>query len=218
MKTSTAARHVRVLLADDHPLLLNGFAGALAHYGINVVGQTVSALEAVEQFKRLRPDVLVLDIRFGDRMTGLQAATAVLEQHPDARIIFLSQFDDDTLVREGYRLGARAFITKDCDPKELAAAIKKVNDGEIYFLPRIAQRLANMAIRGETSPRALLDDRQLDVFVHMARGCTNVEIAEALQLSPKTISNVSQTIKLSLGVSRQADLTRLAVKHGLLEP
>jgi two-component system, NarL family, invasion response regulator UvrY len=217
-KSAADKRRVTVLLADDHPLLLMGFAQALANYEIEVVGQTTSASQAVEDFDRLKPDVLVLDIRFGDRMTGFDTAAAVLQQHPDARIVFLSQFDDDTLIKEAYRLGARAFVTKDRDPKDLAAAIARANESGLFFLPEVAERLAGMAIHGETSPRALLDKRQLEVFTYMARGCTNTEIAAALHLSPKTISNESHAIKLVLGVTRQADLTMLAVKARLIEP
>ncbi|MGB7991831.1 MAG: response regulator transcription factor [Candidatus Methylophosphatis roskildensis] len=220
MKTKTVVPKaaVRVLLADDHPLLLAGFAAVLADYNIDVVGKAASASEAVEKFKRLRPDVLVLDIRFGDDISGLQAAAAVLSDDPDAKVMFLSQFDDVALIREGYRVGARAYVIKNRDPQELATAIVMVNDGELFFQPDIAQQLANIAIRGESSPSALLDKRQLEIFVQMARGKTNAEIADSLGLSPKTISNESQAIKVALGMDRPADLTRLAIKHGLLQP
>lgn len=216
--SATDRQRLTVLFADDHPLLVMGFAQALADYQVEVVGQASSASQAVKEFERLKPDVLVLDIRFGSGMTGLEAASEVLSRHPDAKIVFLSQFDDDTLIKEAYRLGARAFITKDSPPKDLADAIAKASEGGLYFLPTVAERLANIAIHGETSPRAVLNKRYLEIFTYMARGYTNNEIAEAMHLSPKTISNASHAIKGILGVTRQADLTMLAIKARLIEP
>ena len=213
----TPAHGIHVLLADDHPLLLSGFARSLADYGIEVVGQTRSADAAVEQYGELKPDVVVLDIRFGDKHTGFDAARAILDEHPDARIVFLSQFDEDTLIKQAYRLGARAFVTKECDPEVLATAIGRAHAGEQFFLPSVAERLAQMAIRGDKSPQSILDARELTVFKLMAQGQTNEEIAVALSLSSKTISNTSKTIKDKLDVTRQADITILAVRHGLIE-
>lgn len=211
-------KSIRVVLADDHPLLLSGFARSLADYGIEVIGQTGTPEDAVNKYRELVPDVLVLDIRFGEKLTGLDAAKEVLKQFPDAHIVFLSQFDQDSLLKEAYRLGGRAFITKSCDPAQLAAAIARVHTGELYFLPQVAERLANLAIRGDTSPQALLEAREVEVFKLMAQGLTNVEIGARLGLSPKTISNISQTVKEKLGIHKAADITRLAVKHGLIEP
>jgi two-component system, NarL family, invasion response regulator UvrY len=142
----------------------------------------------------------------------------MMAAHPDANIVFLSQFDQDALIKETYRLGARAFVTKDCDPTDLAIAVRRANDGEIYFMPQIAERLANLSVRGDMSPQSVLDERGLEIFKLMAEGLTNVEIAEKLDLSQKTISNVSQAVKEKLGIHRPALITKLAVKHGLIEP
>lgn len=212
------AKPIRVLLADDHPLLLAGFTMSLGTHGIEVVGQTGVPEDVVSQYRQLNPDVVVLDIRFGDKLTGLDVARAVLEKFRDAKIVFLSQFDQDNLIKEVYRLGARAFITKGCDPLQLATAIKRAHEGELYFLPRVAERLAYLSIQGDTSPQSLLDAREIEVFIYMAQGMTNAEIADKLDLSIKTISNISQTVKEKLGIHRAADITRLAVKHGLIEP
>ena len=88
----------------------------------------------------------------------------------------------------------------------------------MYFLPHIAERLANLSVRGDESPQSLLNERDLEIFKLMAEGLTNAEIAERLDLSLKTISNVSQAIKEKLGVHRPAYITKLAVKHGLIAP
>jgi len=214
----TATDLLRVCLADDHPVLMTGFAVALSDFGMEVVGQSRTPDDAVEKYRELAPDVLVLDIRFGGRKTGLDAAKEILSQFPNAKIVFLSQFDSDSLIMEAYKIGGYAFVTKDCEPNDLAAAIQKAHKGERFFLPAIAERLAVLSIRGDTSPLALLDARELDVLKFIAQGLTNVQIAERLGLSLKTISNTSQSVKDKLGTQRIADITLLAVKHGLIEP
>ena len=215
---NNASTAIRVMLADDHPIVMSGFAMSLEGEGMHVVAQVKTPQEALEHYAQLLPDVLILDIRFGAQLTGLDAAKQVLAQFPKARLIFLSQFDQDSLIKEAYRLGARAFVTKDCDPSELALAVSRAHAGELYFMPSIAERLANLSVRGDASPQSLLDERELAIFVSMAEGLTNAEIAEKLDLSTKTISNISQSVKERLGIHRPADITRLAVKHGLISP
>jgi DNA-binding NarL/FixJ family response regulator len=209
---------IRVLLADDHPIVMTGFAMSLQGQGLDVVGQARTPQEALQQYHALRPDVAVLDLRFGEQLTGLDVAKQILAAHPGAAIVFLSQFDQDALIKESYRIGGRAFITKDCDPADLAAAVRRAHQGELYFLPAIAERLANLSVRGELSPQSQLDERALEIFTLMAEGLTNAEIAEKLDVSTKTISNISQAVKEKLGVHRPATITRLAVRHGLIEP
>lgn len=208
---------IKVLLADDHPLIMAGFETVLDGYGVKVVGKTTTPEEALTLFEEKKPDVLVLDIRFGEKMTGLDVAKEILKKFPNANIIFLSQYDQDSLIREAYRLGARAFLTKGCTGDDLANAIKQAQQGEKFFLPEVAERLANIAIQGDISLRSKLDEREFAVFEYMAQGLTNNEIAEKMNLSPKTISNTSQTVKEKLGVHRPADITRLALKHGLID-
>jgi len=209
---------IRIMLADDHPVVMTGFAMSLEGPDMEVVAQARTPEEALQQYAAVQPDVLILDIRFGGQLTGLDIARQVFEQSPAARIVFLSQFDQDSLIKEAYRIGARAFITKDCDPEELAAAVRRAQDGELYFMPAIAERLASLSVRGDASPQSLLDERSLEIFRMMAEGLTNAEIAEQLDVSSKTISNTSQAIKDKLGVFRAADITRLAVRHGLIQP
>jgi DNA-binding NarL/FixJ family response regulator len=209
---------IRVMLADDHPIVMTGFAMSLQGQGLEVVAQARTPEEALAQFQQLAPDVIVLDIRFGEQLTGLDVAKQILARTPDAAIVFLSQFDQDSLIKGTYRLGGRAFMTKDCDPADLAAAVRRAHEGELYFLPQIAERLANLSVRGDASPQSQLDERALEIFTLMAEGLTNAEIAEKLDVSTKTISNISQAVKEKLGVHRPAYITRLAVKHGLIEP
>ena len=206
---------IRVMAADDHPLITQGLGGALQPYDIEVVEPVANGAEVVTKFLELRPDVLILDLRIG-AIRGLDVARDLLVAAPKARIVFYSQFDQDHIVREAYRIGGKAFTTKSTDTKLLAHAIIAVHGGETYFLPEIAGRLALLSVRGDESPQAILGEREFIVFKKMAEGLTNAEIAEELNLSLKTIGIVIHSVKETLNVHRTADLTRLALKHQLI--
>jgi DNA-binding NarL/FixJ family response regulator len=214
---TTEETPIRVLLADDHPIVMAGFAMSLKGQGILVVGQAKTPEQTLDQFERLQPDVAIIDIRFGEHMSGFDVAKTLLQKHPQARIIFLSQFDQDSFIKEAYSLGGRAFVTKDCEAEELAQAVRKVHRGELAFIPSIAERLANLSVQKDSSPQSLLDKRALAIFTLIAEGLTNAEIAEQLDISIKTVSNTSQIIKEKLGVARQADITKMAFKFGLIQ-
>lgn len=209
---------LRVLLADDHPIVMSGFALSLQSKGIEVIGQVTTPNEAVESYGKLKPDVLMMDLRFGEKLTGLDAAKTILERDPKANILFLSQFDQDALIKQTYSIGGRGFLTKDINAGDLAQAVADASRGETYFLDRIAKRLANLSVKGDQSPGAVLDAREFEIFLLTAKGRTNQEMADLLGLSQKTISNVTHQLKEKLGTNRNADLTLLAVKHGYVEP
>jgi len=211
-------KSITVLIADDHPMIIEGLASALKREGVQRVAEACTTADVIPEFERSRPDVVVLDIRFGEAMTGLDVARDLLARHSEARIVFYSQFDQDEIIKEAYRLGGKAFITKNASPGELATAIRQAHAGNIHFMNTIANRLALIGVRGDESPQSRLAPRELAVFTMMAQGLMNAEIAERLSLSVKTISNVSQAIKDQLGVHRPADITLLAVKHGLITP
>lgn len=213
-----ATAPMRVLLADDHPIVMSGFALSLKSKGIEVIGEVTTPKEAVESYEKLQPDVLMMDLRFGEKLTGLDAAKTILERYPKANILFLSQFDQDSLIKQTYSIGGRGFLTKDISAADLAQAVSDAGRGETYFLDRIAKRLANLSVKGDQSPGAVLDTREFDVFLLTAKGRTTQEISDQLGLSPKTISNVAHSLKEKLGTNRIADLTLLAVKHGYIEP
>lgn len=210
---------ISVMIADDHPLIVEGLTSVLARHGLSVIGSTHDASAVTPAYSASKPDVLVLDLRFGEgAIGGLDVLQSLLAAHPDAKVIIYTQFDQDEVVREAYKRGAKAFVTKNTDPSELAETILRVSKGETVFLPSIATRLALMSVRGDESPVSRLQPREVEVFKLMAQGLTNVEIAERMNLSPKTISTTSQSIKDQLGIHRAADITLLAVKCGLIEP
>jgi two-component system invasion response regulator UvrY len=209
---------IRVLIADDHPLIIEGLTTVLSRHDVEVVATATTAEEVPLRFAETSPEVLLLDVRFGGKISGLDIARNILAMSPQARVLFYSQFDQAELLREAYRIGAMGFVTKNTAPSVLADAIRQVHSGKTFFLPEIAERLALAGVRGDESPANKLDAREFEVFRKMAAGHTNAEIAEAMALSPKTISTTSQSIKDKLGVSRPADITLLAVKHQLINP
>lgn len=207
----------RVFIADDHPLIIEGLRAALVRFGIEVVGEATTADTIVASHEACRPDVAVLDVRFGPGMTGLDVARDLLRIDPGARIVFHSQFDQDEMIREAYQIGGYSFVTKNMPLEMLVHSIHMAYAGKTHFAPEIAERLALMVVRGDESPRSKLDARELEVFSLMARGFTNAEISEQMSLSGKTISTTSQSIKDKLGVSRPADITLMAVRHRIIE-
>jgi two-component system, NarL family, invasion response regulator UvrY len=208
---------IRLLLADDHPLVVDGLAAALERAGFRVVAKVNSAEQIATAFVSAKPDVAVLDVRFGREATGLEAVRELLKAHAKAKIVIYSQFDDDELVQEAYRAGCSAFVTKDRDAATLGAAIVDAHAGKRYFLPEIAERLAVLGLEAE-SPQSVLGERDLQVFAYLARGLTNAEIAVKMGLSVKTISTISQSIKERFGVQRPAEITLLAYKYKILKP
>lgn len=211
-------KNIRVLIADDHPTILTGLAAGLKRHAITTVGEARTVDEVLPKFQEHRPDVVVLDVRFGEGLTGLDAARALLQADKQARIVFYTQFDSDEVIREAYRIGGLAFLTKQAEPSQVARAIREAAEGREHYPDEIARRLARIGVHGDTSPQAKLDARELHIFTLMAIGRTHLQIAEEVGLSHRQISTIAQTIKDKLGVQHQADITRLAVKHLLIAP
>jgi two-component system, NarL family, invasion response regulator UvrY len=210
--------NITVMLADDHPLLRSGFIEAMGECKeIKVIYSTGNPQDACDAFSRYRPDVVVMDILFKEKMTGLDAIKIILSGNPLARIIVLSQHEQPRLIKEAYQLGALAFVPKDADPEMLIDAIKKAASGKKHFPPEIAQKLAYLTAEHNTDPKALLNQREFDVYQLIARDHTNVEIAEALGLSQKTVNNTLFALRSKLGLRRNTEIAKHALKYGIIQ-
>jgi two-component system invasion response regulator UvrY len=211
---------IRVLIADDHPLVASALSAGIEDNQITVVGYVARANEVESKFHELKPDVLVLDVRFGPeaKETGLDVARAILAKDPDAKIVFYSQFDSDELIREAYLLGANAFVPKRTPLDDLITALVKVSEEGTYFLPTVASRMAMLSIRRSDSPQSILDARELEVFRCLALGLETAEIAVRMGLAPKTITNVRQAVKRKLNVEHPAKMALMAVNSGVITP
>lgn len=208
---------IRVFLADDHQLLVEGFRHALGDRGIEVVEVAYRLEGLLERYQAIRPDVLVIDVRFENSSnagTGLDACEVILAQEPAAQIIVFSQFDDPYIIEKAYRIGVLAFVLQDESTAVLEEAIRVVASGREFFSPHGAQLLARSSVL-DRNPSKLLDDKEMRVFLLTADGSSLVDTAEALDLSTKTVGNLLRSIKSKLDIESPADFTKLAIRFGL---
>ena len=209
---------IRVLIADDHPLVANALSSGIEDQQITVVGYTESADQVLPKYRELRPDVVVLDIRFGPESSanGLDIARSILAFDRQARVVFYSQFDSDEMLREAYLLGASAFLPKRTPLDDVITALSQVNQHGTYFLPAVATRMAMLSIKRDESPQSLLEERELEVFRYLALGLETNDIAARMKLAPKTITNVRQAVKKKLNEDHPAKLALIAVRSGVI--
>jgi len=205
-------QRITVLLVDDHALVRRGFRRLLEDdAALEVVGEASSGEDAVAQFAALRPRVVVMDSAMPG-MSGIAATRVILEQDPGARVLMLSMHSEETLVRQALATGARGYVLKSALDLDLAAAIKKVDAGEV---------LVDAAISRETRPgdeRTTLTPRELEVLQLICDGLSNREIAAQLGLSANTVAVHRARIMNTLGVHKTAELVMYALQHGLINP
>lgn len=216
MNATTTQARPRVVIADDHPLLVAGFAAALSNKGIDVVSTHDNPLEAVAAYRRLAADVVILDIRFGDGLSGLDVALNAIADDPTTRAILLTQFDQSAVITKSYRGGVLAYITKDMAIDELVRGIEMAAQGKEYLPASIAYRMAKEVMNPEHISVQAFNERELEVLKGIAKGQTNLQIAENLKVSAKTVSNDSMEIKRKLRTRRPAELTQYALRNGLI--
>ena len=215
--------HLTALLADDHEMILSGFKGVLAPHQIDVVAATTSPEEVLPLYEQHRPDLVVLDLRFGNQETGLLTARDLLKRDRTTRVVFYSQFDQMEYIKEAYRLGACAFVTKAQPIQVLVDALRHAHAGKVFVPPQVGEMFLRDALFSEkklpiTELTQALSERELTVFRLMASGLKTKEIATQLNLSLKTISLASQSVKDKLGVHRAVEMAHLAIQHGLITP
>ena len=209
---------IRVLLVDDHAVVRTGFRLLLqAHPETTVVGEADSGESACQRYLELTPDVVVMDLAMPG-MGGLEALRRIRAHHPQARVLALSAHDDPAHARRALREGARGFLSKRSAPEALLEAISAVAAGQRYLDAGLARRLALDEVSGAgKSPVERLSEREFEVFVRLAGGATVQRIAEDLKLSASTVGTHLYNIKQKLGVSNQAELTLIAIRHGLIQ-
>ena len=206
----------RVLLADDHTLVLEGFKKLLEEH-CQVVGSVEDGRSLLDAAKRLRPDIVVLDISM-PQLNGLDAARHLRKIVPHARLIFVTVHADPDYVNQAFKAGASAYLLKRSAGSELASAIEAVQNGNYYVTSLIAKDLVQSAI-SETEPNSgrqnHLPVRQREILQLVAEGRTLKEIASTLGLSPKTVEYHKSKLMEQLGLHTTAELTKYALAHGL---
>ncbi|MEU4238411.1 response regulator transcription factor [Actinoplanes sp. NPDC026619] len=211
----------RVLIADDQALVRAGFRLILTVRGIEVAGEAGDGAQAVEAARRLKPDVVLMDIRM-PAMDGLEAARLTLEHVPGCRVIMLTTFDLDRYVYAALRLGASGFLLKDVTPEHLAAAVRLVNTGDALLAPSITRRLVER-FAAPVSPAAhpelsALTPREREVLTRMGHGLSNAELAQELTLSEATVKTHVARIFMKLNLRDRAQAVVVAYETGLVSP
>lgn len=208
---------IRVFLADDHRLLVEGFRHALKDFNIDVVEVAYSLEGLIDRYFEVKPDVLVIDVRFDSKSVaenGLDICEELLAKDPKAKIIVFSQFDDQYIIEGAYKIGALAFVLKDESTEILDQAIRTVAEGREFFSPQVAQLLARSSVK-DRNPTKLLDEKELRAFLLTADGESLADVAEAMDLSTKTVGNLLKSIKAKLDIDTPADFTKVAIRFGL---
>ncbi|MBB4911041.1 response regulator [Actinophytocola algeriensis] len=211
----------RVLLVDDQTLVRHGIRALLDLAGVEVVGEADDGGAALTAIEETRPDVVLLDLRM-PRHDGIWTLNRLRERGVDLPVLVLTTFDDDTLVLDALRAGARGYLLKDVTLEQLTHAVATLAGGGTLIAPAITDRLVR-AIRSGPSPAGAdappvqdLTERELEVLRLMAQGCTNREIAELLFLAEGTVKNHVSTILLKLGARDRTKAVLRALHEGIL--
>lgn len=208
---------IRVVVADDHPIVREGLRRFLdSRDGIEVVGEAADGEQAVARAARLQPDVVLLDLVM-PVLDGLGAIERILARDPDARVLVLTSFAGEDQVLPALRAGASGYLLKDADPAEVERAVRAVAAGESPLDPAVAGRVLR-AVRPGSDPLAALTPREREVLGLLARGLTNRQIARELVVAEKTVKTHVSAVLAKLGLADRTQAALLAVREGLGPP
>jgi len=207
-------RAPRVLLADDHALLLGAFEKLLAAE-CEIVGQASDGRALVAAAEELKPDVIVLDIAM-PLLNGLEAGRQIKRKLRDVKLVFLTMNEDPELAAEAFRSGASAYLLKRSAASELTTAIREVMNGRSYVTPLITSGMVGSLLKESDSGEADLTSRQREVLQLLAEGHSMKEVANLLNLTPRTVAFHKYEMMKRLNVNSTAELIRYAVKRHIV--
>lgn len=209
---------IKVMLVDDHTVVRMGFRLLLEEsQDIEVIGEADSGEEAVKQFQKLAPDVLIMDISMPG-IGGLEAIERILAKEPQQKILVLSAHEDVMHAKRVLKARASGYLSKRSAADVLIEAIRSVHKGSIYLEPSIAQALAVEQVSGSKDPIDALSEKEFKIFLALAKGKSVRDIAEAMSLSPHTVGTHLYNIKQKLSVSNSAEIAITAIRSGLIDP
>lgn len=208
---------MRILLVDDHAVVRAGFKTLLENQGdMSVIAEAESGEAACRQFIEHGPDVVIMDLSMPG-VGGIEAIRRIVSRQSAARVLVFSMHEDTLFVEQALQAGARGYIGKSSAPVVLVEAVRQIASGNIYIDPDIAQRLAFQKTKGTDSPFQALTTREFEIVCLLAEGLSVNAIANRLALSYKTVANYATQIKSKMEVSTTSELTRLAIRHGLVK-
>ncbi len=209
---------IRVLIADDHAIVRQGLRQILSDTpDLTVAGEAENGVQAVQMVRSGDWDVVLMDVSMPDR-NGIDALKLIKKEHPRLPVLILSMYPEEQYAIRALKAGAAGYLTKQSAPELLVTAIRQVASGKKYVSPSLAEELANaIGDDSERPPHEKLSDREYQTLCMIASGKTPTEIAEALNLSVKTVSVYRTRLLEKMNLRNNAELTHYGLKHGLAE-
>jgi DNA-binding NarL/FixJ family response regulator len=208
---ATSPNPIRILLADDHPLLRDGVAGLVADQpDMQLVGEASTGREAIDQFRKHRPDVALLDLQMPE-MNGIDAILAIRSEFPKARIVVLTTYTGDAQILRALKAGAQAYLLKSVLRRELLDTIRAVHKGQKRIPPEVAAQLADHAADDP------LTAREVEVLRLIAAGKANKLVASDLSITEETVKGHVKSILSKLGASDRTHAVTIALKRGIIQ-
>ena len=216
---------ISIFLVDDESLVRAGLRALLEKAGtFDVVGESGDARDAIERISKVKPELVILDIRMPG-LSGLDAVAPIKKASPTTKVLIASQHESRDFVFQALRAGADGYITKSSDPRELAPAIESIHRGESFVTPRVAASfLGAVRSESEADPEPLarnlpgLTAREREVFQLIAVGKANKEVARILDISLGTVKKHRENLQRKLDIHSAAEIARVAIREGLLTP
>jgi DNA-binding NarL/FixJ family response regulator len=206
---------IRILLVEDQTLMRQGLKTILdLEPGFKVVGEAGDGEMGVRLTLELRPDIILMDVQLPGQ-SGVEATAAICAAWPQARVIILTTFDRDDYVFHGIRAGAMGYLLKDTPADNLMETIRHVHAGEVFIQPQIASRALRELTQPQTNPLTPLSEREREVLVLLAQGCSNREIAERLVITEGTVKAHVSNILGKLQAENRTQAANIAHRYGL---
>jgi NarL family two-component system response regulator LiaR len=211
-------RLIKILLVDDHEMVRIGVSAYLKiQPDMEVVGEAVNGIEAVEKALELRPDIILMDMVMPG-MNGAEATKAIIDQWPEAKIMIVTSFLDDDKVYPALEAGAISYILKTSNAKRIAEAIRETLKGQTVLEPEVTTKMMKRMRGGsQSSPHEQLTERELEVLLHISKGKTNQEIADELFIAVKTVKTHVSNLLSKLEVQDRTQAVIYAFKHDLVK-